>query len=161
MNTPTPNTPSTSRGGGKPPMSGIRTVGPNELFAKSAPNPTRRTNMVSRIRQDKSNDGETEEPLGFDRLILGKKTVVAEPGEDGRKKYIEDTKRFLRTKNVPFLTKMAKDEKVKAKSNRKEDLVEALAKARVVIAYGKQRDAAPVRISEQVNPEAQGNEDDE
>ncbi|GBG82231.1 hypothetical protein CBR_g34515 [Chara braunii] len=133
-------TPSTSKARTYTPLSGLRTVRPEELFARSAPVGRTSTNQE-------------KEPLGFDRLVPGKKAVVAEPGPDGQKKYIEETKRLLKTKNMPFLMKMAKDQKVKTKSNRKDDLIDALAEARAEIAYGKRRDDPPVRISEQINPD--------
>ncbi|GBG85152.1 hypothetical protein CBR_g39718 [Chara braunii] len=159
MNTSALDTPSMSRGVGRTPMTRIWTVGPNELFAKTTPNPIRRAAMISRVMRSGSDGEEIREPLGFDRLIPGKKTVVAEPGEQGRKKYVDDTKRFLRTKNVSFFTKMAKDEKVKAKSNRKEDLVDALTEARTVIAYGKRMGSSTnpnLRAHQSRGPREQG-----
>ncbi|GBG86089.1 hypothetical protein CBR_g40992 [Chara braunii] len=96
----TPSTPSTSRARTATPVLGLRTVGPAELFARMAPSPRRRG----------GNEG--EDPLGFDRLITGKKAVVAEPGEEGKKKFLEDTNRFLKAKNVQTLSKMCKDEKI-------------------------------------------------
>ncbi|GBG78035.1 hypothetical protein CBR_g25970 [Chara braunii] len=110
--TPTEQTPSTSKARTYTPISGLRTMGPNELFSRTAP--------VGRTTQEQE-----REPLGFNRLIPGRKAVVAGPGAEGRKKFVEETKRFLKTKNVPFFTKMAKDEKVKTKSNRKDDLIDA------------------------------------
>ncbi|GBG43501.1 hypothetical protein CBR_g77111, partial [Chara braunii] len=150
---PTPSTPSTSRARTCTPMSGLRTVEPAELFAKTAPNPVRKTTGQKRCGRSVS-----DEPLGFDKLVPGKKVVVAEPGDEWRQKFLEDTRRFLRSKNVPVLAKMCKDEKLTAKSNRKEDLVEALAEARVRMAYGNREQAQPVRISEQVDPNDQGTE---
>ncbi|GBG83721.1 hypothetical protein CBR_g37522 [Chara braunii] len=57
--------------------------------------------------------GVEDEPLGFDRVILGKKVVVASAGKEGRAKYIEDFKKELLTKSKYQLESLCKADQIK------------------------------------------------
>ncbi|GBG93196.1 hypothetical protein CBR_g60277 [Chara braunii] len=74
--------------------------------------------------------GVEEEPLGFDRVILGKKVVVASAGNEGRAKYIEDLKKELLTKSKYQLESLWKADQIKYfnKKQASTDLVEIRAR---------------------------------
>ncbi|GBG78744.1 hypothetical protein CBR_g27968 [Chara braunii] len=104
------------------------------MFASVAGNAARRrSRSVSPARR-----AVVDEPLGFNRVIPGKKAAVASSGKDGRKKYFEDLKKELLTKTKYQLKSLCKADKIKY-YNKKQASAD-LAEIRSRDAYGDDSD---------------------
>ncbi|GBG62564.1 hypothetical protein CBR_g31201 [Chara braunii] len=73
------------------------------------------------------------EPLGFDRVIPGKKAAVASAGKEGRAKYVEDLKKELISKTKYQWESLCKADKIKYYN--KKQVFADLAEIRARVAY--------------------------
>ncbi|GBG66600.1 hypothetical protein CBR_g64873 [Chara braunii] len=102
-----------------------------DMFASVAGNQVRRRRSLSPPRRSLG-----DEPLGFNRVIPGKKAAVASSGKDGCVRYVEDLKKKLLNKTKYQLESLCKADNIKYfnKKQASTDLAEIRARG----AYGDQ-----------------------
>ncbi|GBG77867.1 hypothetical protein CBR_g25799 [Chara braunii] len=92
--------------------------------------------------------------LGFDRVQDGTKAVMAGPGPEGRKKYVEEMTKVLVNKYKNDLVKMCEDEKIKYhyKKQAAADLAEIKARAAYDEEVEEEHVNEPAEVTQEENP---------